>query len=242
MSDPEPKSSVVSQGAAQKLANISSGLAPFLPLSREGFPILEVSRKMLETKKGGKSRLSVDDLHNVVFCRFLLGFLQEPVHQIRVTEFHLQLLGVGPFLDLVAETIRTIRQGGLAKKSDAKSQRTPGGVFFEVIRLAHPDVAKAMRKWKKKTISAISVSKGWDKRAAKGTPGCEIGNPPDIKQSGPTDIKQSGLTDQGSHRVESGLDESRASEHEATIVENNSRKKRKWKGTKFGEKRSKTKK
>lgn len=128
---------------------------PKLNLVRPAFPELTVSYKMLQRKKATDSRLPLESLYNVVFCRFLLGYLEEPTYQIRVLESYLQLIGVGDLLRIVEETTRLTRAGGMKKRTDSNQARTKGGLFFEVLHQNFPEEFRVLRKWRKKFIEAL---------------------------------------------------------------------------------------
>lgn len=144
-----------------RISNLTKKM-PRIENPRESLPKLEVSRRMVATKTkemtaGGKNQASLTVLHNVVFCRFLLGYLEEPPYQIKVLEFCLRLLGVPKFLAIVEETLRVVRSGGLLRKDN--QPRTAGGVFFEIIRRTDSYVYKCIRKYRKKLLEVTRQEK-----------------------------------------------------------------------------------
>lgn len=140
--------------------NIDSCQKPRVYQPRDPLPSLEVADFIVNTfkKKDYDYKISVNRLHNVVFCRFLLGYLDEPPYQIKILELFLQVIGLPKFLIAVQETLRIVRAGGL-KTTDNSAERTKGGVFFEVLKRLSPEVSRNMNKWRKKQLSAIRNNK-----------------------------------------------------------------------------------
>lgn len=190
LSEKIPKSSRASPAAALKVIKMAKAISVESP--REGLPALEVSRKMLLKKRGSDAHLSVAGLHNVIFCRFLLGYLEEPVWQIKTTELVLQLLGLESFLEVVAESLRLHRKGGIEKKDQSAGQRTKGGVFFEVLRRKFRDTANVLRKWRKKTTNAQLLARAKN-QTEKTKP--HTNNPTDNDQH----VKETSAEDQSAH-------------------------------------------
>lgn len=138
-----------------KLGSIKSGKAPKVSELREELPELDVSFRMLEKKRGATPRLHLEDMFNVVLCRFLLGYLGEPPFQIRFVEAWLNLIGVANFLTVVGETMRTVRSGGMKQRRNKNQSRSKGGQFFEILHQSHPVEFKILRKWRNRFMEAL---------------------------------------------------------------------------------------
>eukprot|EP01053_Blabericola_migrator_P003155 Blabericola_migrator_1__3154@NODE_1920_length_3560_cov_242_651303_g1227_i0_p1_GENE_NODE_1920_length_3560_cov_242_651303_g1227_i0NODE_1920_length_3560_cov_242_651303_g1227_i0_p1_ORF_typecomplete_len672_score151_48Methyltransf_15/PF09445_10/1_2e34Methyltransf_31/PF13847_6/4_6e10MTS/PF05175_14/4_1e08Met_10/PF02475_16/1_5e07RNA_GG_bind/PF10258_9/4e07Methyltransf_25/PF13649_6/1_6e06Methyltransf_25/PF13649_6/5_2e03tRNA_U5meth_tr/PF05958_11/1_3e05Methyltransf_11/PF08241_12/0_00029Methyltransf_11/PF0824 len=163
LADHDPSRSVATLKATERMQKLDKKKAPKLVDPRPALPSWDIAGRVIGEKKaklGKGSHLSVSDLHNLVYSRFILVYLEEPPHQIVTTELALQLLGISNFLWLVEETLRVVRAGGMTKRgAGEEGARSNGGVFFDILRQCFPAAHNALRKWRKAGIRAWKNNK-----------------------------------------------------------------------------------
>eukprot|EP01056_Protomagalhaensia_sp_Gyna25_P004471 Protomagalhaensia_sp_Gyna_25__4470@NODE_40_length_6583_cov_138_691015_g29_i0_p1_GENE_NODE_40_length_6583_cov_138_691015_g29_i0NODE_40_length_6583_cov_138_691015_g29_i0_p1_ORF_typecomplete_len710_score165_62Methyltransf_15/PF09445_10/9_9e33Methyltransf_31/PF13847_6/2_7e11Methyltransf_31/PF13847_6/7_7e02MTS/PF05175_14/9_7e10RNA_GG_bind/PF10258_9/8e09Methyltransf_25/PF13649_6/3_2e07Methyltransf_25/PF13649_6/1_8e03UPF0020/PF01170_18/5_4e06Met_10/PF02475_16/5_7e06PrmA/PF06325_13/1_9e05tRNA_U5meth_tr/ len=160
LADHDPQRNVAAMRSREELEKLDKKKAPQLVDPRPALVPWDIADYVIAQKKAqlGKGlHLSVSDLHNLIYSRFILVYLEEPAHQLATTEHALQFLGIANFLWLVEETVRVVRKGGIMKKDG--TPRSRGGVFFDLLRQCFPDVNAALRTWRRAGIRCWKENK-----------------------------------------------------------------------------------